>query len=301
MTFPCIRFQFAIISLLITFYGEETIVSETEISSFEKTLTVLLRPIARLIIANEMPLTRVVEILKRVLVSTSEADGADTDSYISLKTGVHRKDIKRLRNNTGSIKASACVATPIASVITCWMNEPAFQDATGRPRPLARGGTATQPGFNNLVKFTKMDVPPATVLAELLSQGIVSHNDDDLIVLMSDTYLPKIGDAVLDALQATLSEHLNVSVSNALAAAEYPKAFDRVLRYSHLSQASVDQLEVASRNGALDYLNTLNTLAHAYQLADATEGRDATGRFVTGVFISPTLAIVPDNKQRETT
>lgn len=70
---------------------------EEENSKFERTLASLLRPIARLMIANDLPLARTVELMKRALIAEADRDEAETNSHISLKTGVHRKDVKRLR------------------------------------------------------------------------------------------------------------------------------------------------------------------------------------------------------------
>ena len=272
---------------------------ENQISKFERTLAFLLRPIARLMIANDFPLARGVELMKRTLIAEAQTTDTATDSHISLKTGVHRKDVKRLRADNPPNQTDQPPATPIAAVLTCWTQDTAFIDETGKPRPLARRGNAEHPGFDALVKTSKIDLPAATVLSELLAQGIVASGTDDQLTLMSDTYIPTLGDTVLDALQATLVDHLNISVNNALATSTDHKAFDRVLRYSHLSQQSVEQLEAASREAALAYLTTLNALAHSYQRTDATREPDASGRFVTGVFITPTNATPTGAKQDE--
>ena len=272
---------------------------ENKISKFERTLAFLLRPIARLMIANDFPLSRAVELMKRALIAEAQTNNTETDSHISLKTGVHRKDVKRLRTDNPPHQADQPPATPIAGVLTCWTQDTAFIDGTGKPRPLARRGNAEHPGFDALVKAAKIDLPAATVLSELLAQGIVTRGTDDQLTLVSDTYIPILGDTVLDALQATLVDHLNISVNNALSTSPDQNAFDRVLRYSHLSQHSVEQLEAASREAALAYLTTLNELAHSFQRFDETREPAPAGRFVTGVFIAPTYATPTTSKQDE--
>ena len=47
-------------------------------------------------------------------------------------------------------------------------------------------------------------------------------------------------------------------------------------------------MERAARNGARDYLETLNALAHDLQRADDASDAAPAGRFVSGVFIAPT-------------
>lgn len=264
-------------------------------SRFERTLALLLRPIAKLMILNNLPLTRAVEMIKRALVQEAQTDDGATDSYISLKSGVHRKDVKRLRAHDVQDNPPA---TPIAAILSCWSLNPLFCKSKGNPRALARKGNDIEPGFDGLVKAARIDLPPATVLAELLAQGLISENPDGHFVLLSDTYLPKTGDAVLDAFDATILDHLRVATANAFNDETGNKDFDRVLRYSHLSQASIDELEAASRTAALKYLETMNALAHDLQAADDASGATLNGRFVTGVYIAPQAGDAAKNKDK---
>ncbi len=63
----------------------------------------ILRPLTRLLLANGVTLPAIQEILKSVLIEVAEEDfpvkgKVTTDSRISVLTGVHRKDVKRLRH-----------------------------------------------------------------------------------------------------------------------------------------------------------------------------------------------------------
>lgn len=266
------------------------VLSETNSKMFEATLRLLLRPIARLMIANDFQLPRFLELTKRALITEAQSKYAATDSYISLKTGVHRKDVKRLREMHDLENDLPSVATPIAAVLTYWTQNAAFCDAQGKPRPLLRKRNGCNAGFDDLVQQAKIDVPAATVIKELMHQGIVVTDDDGQLILVSDTYIPTLGDAVLKAFQATVVDHVNVAVTNALSDNPEDRAFDRVLRYSHLSQASVDALEIASREAASTYLNTMNKLAYNLQKRDQAGESPATRRFVSGVFIASNLS-----------
>jgi hypothetical protein len=66
-------------------------------------VALVLRPLARLMIDHGLQLPSVVELLKQALVNEAAgayglADKASTDTRIALLTGVHRKDVKRLRS-----------------------------------------------------------------------------------------------------------------------------------------------------------------------------------------------------------
>ncbi|WP_342077003.1 DUF6502 family protein [Yoonia sp. SS1-5] len=264
-------------------------------------MRLILRPIARLMIANNLPLSRFVELAKRALIEEALAQQQSaTNSYVSLKTGVHRKDVKRLREMDDWDSDPSSVATPIASILTCWTQDPAFCQTQGQARPLRRRRDGENAGFEDLVRRAKVDVPAATILQELVDQKLVRTNEDEQILLISDTYIPTMGAAVLEAFQATVTDHVSVAVDNAISDDPADKAFDRVLRYSHLSQASVEELDAASRAAALDYLNKLNSLAHDLQTRDAESEPQETGRFVTGVYIVPKHPQpVPSQKEKQ--
>src|SRR5262245_30078545 len=65
-------------------------------------LTRVLHPLVRLMIARGITFSAAVELLKRVYVEVADqhfrlTDERQTDSRVSLITGLHRKDVKRLR------------------------------------------------------------------------------------------------------------------------------------------------------------------------------------------------------------
>lgn len=66
----------------------------------------VLQPLARLMIDHGLQLPSMVELLKKALVDEAVAayglaDKGSSDTRIALLTGVHRKDVKRLREAPG--------------------------------------------------------------------------------------------------------------------------------------------------------------------------------------------------------
>lgn len=252
-----------------------------------KTLEVLLRPISKLMILNELSLQYAVEILKKSLVKSDAFAPDATDSHISLKTGVHRKDVRRLRAETAQEDTKKVPISALAHVLTVWAQSKMFRNAMDQPTALPRSGTADSPGFDSLIRASKVDLPAATVRAELLKQGLIAEDCDGTLRLLSDVYLPASGTEALRALEATLGDHMRVAIQNATSSDQDPKNFDRVLRYTQLSDASVAKLEAAARDLASAYLNTLNAMAHDLQKAD--QDTQSKGRFVSGVYIAPEI------------
>ncbi len=255
----------------------------------EKIFAAILRVLSRMLIKNNINLNTSVEILKRSLVEAAVEDDRATDSLISLRTGVHRKDVKRLR---AALRDGTVEKSPIrglAMVLSVWANAAPFQDSKGRPRVLRRAGTSVVPGFDDLIRTSKVDLAPATVLQELDAQNLIQIHEDGRIELLSSTFVAQTGEAALEAFEATVTDHLRVAVSNVLSAPGEPRHFDQALRYSHLSAKSVRLLETEARRLARQYLEHMNGLAHRLQSEDDASGQLANGRFVTGTYVAPVL------------
>ena len=269
--------------------------SEKSTDPFADALADLFTPLARAMIARGLTLASVTESMKQALLSAAiETEGADvSDSRISVMTGVHRKDVRRLRFGDRTVPGHK-TANRMALLIGCWTTVPDFQGDDDKPRALHREADEHGPGFDDLVSRVRLDAAPGTILRILLDQGAVQEDPDGRLSLMTDAMLPAAGSAELvAAYHATLSAHLAAATHNFLAAEDDRRHFDRVVRYSHLSDTSVAELEDRAKSGAQRLLEMLNARARELQEEDAD--RNAKGKFTTGVFVLPT----PDTNEEE--
>ena len=259
---------------------------------FEAALSALLAPLARAMVAHGVTIGTATEAMKQALVDSAleRSDGPLSDSKVSMLTGIHRKDVKRLRApSPDQPEKRSCSAA--ALVISHWATAPDYQDPSGAPRVLLRKGDAQAPGFDELVRHARIDMAPGTVLTTLLDQGIVAREGEDGYRLITHAFLPTAGSAEqVAAYQATLSAHLEAATHNLLATPETQRHFDRALRYSHLSAKSVDELNAMSQEQAQKQLETINAKARTLQDQDQQDANSAdhTGRFVLGAYILPT-------------
>jgi len=167
--------------------NETSATSPTEL--FHSALLNMLRPITRAMIANGVTVGEATEALKHALV-LSASDGADedgkrlSDSKVSLKTGIHRKDVRRLRADTPAQprrqKLNAATLT-----IGVWTTAEDYVSETGTPRALERSE------FNDLIRTARVDLPPATILTELTSQNLVSVDEDGKLNLQTNSFIGK--------------------------------------------------------------------------------------------------------------
>lgn len=236
----------------------------------EQLLLALLQPVARLMIDSDIGLAGAVELLKSALVAETYAQAPEASvSHVSLMTGVHRKDIKRLEGG----KRQPSKASAAARILTLWQNEPDYLEG-GQPRALARQGDV---GFDALVSLAKVDAAPATVLSVLLASGNIAE-EDGLFRFITASMVPHGRDDKMDAAVATLVPHLDTTIGNLIGETQH---WDQALRYSHLSQEAADDLEADATRMALEMLQALNKKANALQ-----QKEEGMTLFVAGTYVN---------------
>lgn len=253
-----------------------------------KALRHLLSPLVRLLLSHRITHRYLAELLKAVYVETAERDFAlderrQTDSRISLVTGVHRKDVRRLREE------DAAPYTPSASVslggrlVARWTTDSAFLDRRGRPRRLSRTPSPEgEPGFEELVAAVSTDIRARAVLDEWKRLGVVEVDAEDRVRLVADAFVPERGfDEKIHFFGRNLHDHVAVAANN-LTEGGAPK-LERSVHYGKLSQESVAELTELGREMGMEVLQKLNRRARALQRRDESH-RDATQRFNFGVY-----------------
>ena len=257
----------------------------TRSSEFSAAFARLTEPLAHLLITQGMTIAEATELLKQALMAAAlEQAGQDaTDSSLSLMTGLHRKDVKRLRaQNPEPPKRQQVNA--VALLIAHWTNAPDFKGADGTPRVLPRKGDAGNPGFDALVRKARIDLPPATLIEKLSQDGLIRIDPETgAVALLKTAYVANPGSpGQLHALERNLTAHLSSAVEN-YTAPDAPEHFERALHVNQLSPASVTRLDSEARQAAEELLTKLTSLALSLQEADAVDD-SASERFSLGAY-----------------
>ncbi|HEY4043065.1 MAG TPA: DUF6502 family protein [Rhodopila sp.] len=183
----------------------------------------LLRPLVRVMMRSGLTFPVLADTLRTLFVEVAINDilidpKSRTDSRISLLTGVHRKEIRRLRAGPADDAAGApVVLTLVSQIIARWAGTAAFTDADGCPRRLPRrtpGAARAELSFDALVVSVTTDVRPRAVLDDLLGHGIVSIDADDRVRLNTEAFIPRPGGEQQLFFGRSLREHLLDSVEN---------------------------------------------------------------------------------------
>ncbi len=235
----------------------------------------VLRPLVRLMIRHGITLPAMVELLKQVLVDVAIRDfpvegKRTTDSRISVLTGVHRKDVKRLR---GAEPEKADVPKQVSlgmQLVNAWMTDPALLDEQGHPLPLPRTSQDGSPSFESLAdRVSSNDVRARAILDELLRLEVVTRRHDK-IHLQTEAFVPKKGEAEkLYYFEQSSYAHLMAGISNLEGV--QPPFFDRVVQYHNIPASELPRLRALVDRQGMVLLQEINRAAKRANDPDADQ------------------------------
>jgi len=246
----------------------------------------LLRPLVRLFIRCGTTFPALSELLRELYVNVAVHDFVlpdkdQTDSRISLLTGIHRKEVRRLREAGAPVRTTPASVSRTTQIVALWLADRRFADRNGAPAPLRRAGAEGDgPTFEALVEQVTKDLRPRAVLDEWLDRKIVVIDEKGRVVLTEAAVAPSRGDdRQLHYFGRNLHDHIAAAVENVTS---HPSPFlERAVHYEGLSEDVARQLEAAARQLAMDALLAANREAQALHRSD--DGGDWRWNF--GVYV----------------
>ena len=226
----------------------------------------ILRPLARLAVSKGWLFPVVSHRLRHAYIDAAKTlDGeGTTDSKISIRTGLQRRDIVRLRAEE---TRSQPTRHPLAEIISRWWDDPAF-DPAGIP-VLGDGSS-----FTNLARSIRKDVHPRTFLDLLIECGAVTEIGDH-VRLNTRTYRPPSGsEDQLAYLADNVGDHLTSAVFNVVKGAAN---YDMAVHYDGLSTNAIAQLDHLFRERMKKVLEEMDTMARSFPASE-----DGVHRFRAG-------------------
>ena len=234
----------------------------------------VMRPLVRLMLRKGVTYTMFTDVLKEVFVDVAHRefrlDGkVPTDSRISLLTGVHRKDVRRLRSeNDTSLAELPENITLGAQLVNVWTRSPPFCSQAGQalalPRLASVGGDCS---FDALVAKVSTDIRGRVVLDEWLRLGVVRLDDQDRVHLEAQAFVPQKGfDEKAAYFGHNLHDHACAAVHNL--SGEGLPFFERSVHYDALTPASVDTLREAVSQDGMQTLLAFSRLAAELESTD---------------------------------
>ena len=248
----------------------------------------VLRPLVRFMLAQGLTYTILTDLLKSIYVEVALNEfklekKRQTDSRISLLTGVHRKDVKRLSEMLEADAPPPENVTLGAQLVAKWIGQAPYVDAGGHPIPLTRTAkVGGEKSFESLVASVSKDIRSRAILDEWLRLEIVRMDDHDCVCLNTEAFVPKQGfNEKAYYFQHNLHDHIAASVHNMLELG--PPFVERSVYYDTLTKGSVAELVSLGEALGMQALQTVNRRALILEKKDANHP-DANQRINFGIY-----------------
>jgi hypothetical protein len=248
-------------------------------------LTVLLRPLVRILLRHGIPYDVLSAIARQVYVRVAAEEFAlpgkkQTTSRISILTGLTRKEVRRIMTTTDVDNQEATDRyNRAARVITGWVRDKEFHDKAGDLLALPVEGENAS--FGALVRCYSGDIPVRAMLDELLRVGAVRKTKEGRIRLQARFYVPEKSET--DKLQILGSDtaDLIATIAHNLTA-KVTARFQRKVMYDNVPVEAVQEFQRLSANRAQLFLEGIDRWL-SQQDRDVNPAVTGTGRKRVGV------------------
>ena len=263
----------------------------------------MLGPLVDLLISQGVGYPSLSRALRTAFVESARAqlvrEGSQaTDAAISLRSGVHRKEVKAVNEandaQTNSPKDTAAGASlherslPVAEqVYTRWTTDATYHDGQSNPATLPVSGDT--PSFESLVTSVTRDFSRRTVLDELQRLGMVEVIDSTVRPLAPAMVPPQAWEELTQYFGEHLHDHMAAGAANLKAARNGDKApfLEHSMYANGLSDLSIQQLSTLARDVWKPAFNQMVGAARQRYDLDSQEGRQGRLRFGVYLFSEP--------------
>lgn len=222
----------------------------------------LLKPLVRILLRNGISFGQFSDLAKRAYVEVASDEFTipgkpQTTSRVSTITGLTRKDVQRLKNESLESDVGATAKySRAARVISAWMSESAYLDQQGAPMLLPLDGA--EPSFAALVKEASGDITARTILDELINIDAVKQRDDGRLELLVRAYIPKGDDVEKIGILGRDVSDLIGTIDHNLNSKKDETYFQRKVCYDNLPLEVVDELRTTIAKKAQAALESMN-------------------------------------------
>lgn len=255
--------------------------NNTENSAFQKptsplisAVSYILHPLVKLLLTRSITYPYMSNLLKSIYVEVATEEfrlkgKPQTDSRISLLTGIHRKDVKNLRPERTMGHPIPPSISLSAKLVKLWTSDPKRLDETGRHRPLPKlmseGGDAS---FEGLVNSVSKDIRSRVILDEWLRTGIARIDEEGRVCLVTEpSSTKKDFDEKAYYVGLNLHDHLCAASHNLLE--QQPPLLESSIHCNKLTPESIAELDSLTKKLSMQMLNEVNKRTSELEMRDA--------------------------------
>ena len=252
----------------------------------------MLQPLVVWLLRSGVGYTELTAALKPVFLEAARAElarigGKQTDSAVSLLSGVHRKDVRAFGQTARAVDVRAQLGkpTPASQVMTRWL-------ASDWPDSLPFSGL--ERSFEALARAVSKDMHPRALLLELVRLGVVLEEEGQ-VRLCRQAFVPNPSlEESRRLLAGSVADHIEAGVHN-LSASDGKTYLEQSVFADGLSPASVQQLEQLANSLWRDVLAAM--VQAAVPLCERDEPAGGNQRIRLGMFClsAPMEPSAPNN------
>jgi Family of unknown function (DUF6502) len=257
-------------------------------AALDAALVRIFRALACIALRHGMSFAAFAELAKRAFVDAARHEFAlpgrkASTSRVALLTGLTRKDVQRLSEETPSeTDDSGAQYNRAAKVIAGWVRDSAFQTGTGTPADLPFDGG--NKSFSELVRLYSGDVPPRAVLDELLRVGAVERSAIGEIQLRTRVYIPRVSDREKLQILGTDVADLIATIDNNLQPDRHRPRFQRKVMYDNLPSEAAEKFRELSAAESQELIEHMDAWLSRHD-RDANPLAHGSGRVRAGIGI----------------
>jgi len=240
----------------------------------------LLHPLVRILLRNGVAYGTLAGLVRQVYVDVAFKEFAphgkkQTVSRVSALTGLTRKEVKRLLEETQDEGGGQARYSRAVRVISGWLHDERFLGESGKPAVLPIDGG--RQSFSLLVKEYSGDIPTKAMLSMLEEGGTVSVSRDQ-VRLLRRAYVPG-GDSIekIKILGSDVYELIS-SIDHNLTASPDDLWYQRKVSYDNIGPATVGKLRKMSFTRAQALLEQLDRQYSRYDEGEAVAG---AGKYIS--------------------
>jgi len=248
----------------------------------------LLRPLIKILLNHGVPFAKFAEIARGVYVEVADADFAlpgrkQTDSRVSVLTGLTRKEVARLRGmEKPEDIESAQSYNRAARVVSAWKREHPLEGTASGVSPLPLEGEVS---LASLIRRHSGDMPVRAVVDELMRVGTIRLMANGEVELLHRSYLPPPGERRKLVYLGDDVADLIGTIGHNLEAKQEDTYFQRKVFYDNVPVERLPAArDSARKHGEIIIDNLVNELAvHDRDVHPDVEGSGRM-RIVVGIY-----------------
>ena len=243
----------------------------------------MLAPLVRALIQQGVIYPQFTAALKQVFMEVArselrERNQRETDSAISVLSGIHRKEVRAAGASSGQNLSPEL--TLASQIFTRWVTDPGYRNKRNKPKDLPRSGA--KDSFDSLASSVSKDVHPRTALEELVRLEMVTV-DAEMVRLNAQAFVPKQGFKETAALLShNVADHLAAGAHN-LSSQNQNKFLEQSIFAKGLTVEATEQLGVFAREVWMHAFETMVPRAETL-IANDNGNPEATQRMRFGIY-----------------